>query len=75
MHAVVEARRAAPAVLYLPHLQLWCPHSAHFPPGKRSRTPLVCRTNLNLADHRAQIGSCLILLLLACWEPPPQGAA
>ena len=23
MHALVEARRAAPAVLYLPHLQLW----------------------------------------------------
>ena len=23
MHALIEARRAAPAVLYLPHLQLW----------------------------------------------------
>ena len=23
VHAVVEARRAAPAILYLPHLQLW----------------------------------------------------
>lgn len=23
MHAVIEARRAAPAILFLPHLQLW----------------------------------------------------
>jgi len=23
VHALIEARRAAPAVLYLPHLQLW----------------------------------------------------
>ena len=23
MHAFIEARRAAPAVLYLPHVQLW----------------------------------------------------
>ena len=23
MHAVLEARRAAPAILHLPHLQLW----------------------------------------------------
>lgn len=23
MHAIIEARRAAPSVLYLPHLQLW----------------------------------------------------
>ena len=23
MHVLIEARRAAPAVLYLPHLQLW----------------------------------------------------
>lgn len=57
MHAVVEARRAAPAVLYLPHLTLWWETA---PPSLRTTLRML------LADLPAD----LPLLLAATADAP-----
>ena len=57
MHAVLEARRAAPAILHLPHLQLWWETA---PPSLRATLCML------LADLPGD----LPLLLLASSDAP-----
>jgi hypothetical protein len=58
VHALVEARRAAPAVLYLPHLHLWW-----------STAPASLRATLVML--LAELPPELPLLLLATADVPP----
>ncbi len=58
MHAFVEARRAAPAVLYLPHLELWW-----------ATAPVSLRATLCML--LAELPPELPLLLLATAEVEP----